>query len=117
MTELATFFVFRARRAATSFFRHWYLDGTSAILSATLRAVSGLERSVAVRVTLRHFSEPLYQDWSVVGRFLGVLFRSLRILFGTTLYLLLGVFSVALILVWALLPPFILYRIITTYGT
>lgn len=116
MIELITFLASRLRRAVSSFFRHWYLDGVRAILSATLRSISELERGVAVRVTLHHFFEPLYQDWSVFGRFLGVVFRSLRILFGVTLYLFLTLLSLLLILVWVIAPPFLAYRALTTYG-
>ncbi len=116
MTELIQFLALRLRRAISSFFRHWYLDGVRAILSATLRSISELERSIAVRVTLHHFSEPLYQDWSVFGRFLGVVFRSLRILFGVFLYLFLALLSLSLILIWVVAPPLLALRALTTYG-
>ena len=51
---------------------------------ATLTAA---DQSFAVAITLRHFFEPLYKDYSVIGRIFGIVFRTFRVVIGGVLYL------------------------------
>lgn len=98
--------LFLARVAG--FFRHWYADGSRAFM-ARYRAVSGsLEQTVASREMLHLLFRPLYGDYSVVGRIIGPIFRSLRLLGGffAHLFIALG-FGVAYI-AWLLVPPFLI---------
>jgi hypothetical protein len=87
-----------------SFLHHWYVHGTRAIWHAAVGQLEALDRTFAVKVTLRHFFEPLYKDYSPVGRILGIVFRTFRILIGAALYLV--VFSVygLAYLVWIAIP-------------
>ncbi|WP_297988485.1 hypothetical protein [uncultured Anoxybacillus sp.] len=60
---------------------------------------------------MRHWLQPLYQDRTIVGYVLGLFFRSGRILIGGVFYLLVFLIGIAFYLVWALVPPFLLFKI------
>ncbi|MEY4731814.1 MAG: hypothetical protein RL681_760 [Candidatus Parcubacteria bacterium] len=86
------------------FFHHWYVDGSRFFLSRFLNVFAGLEQSFALRTTFAHFFEPLYKDYSAVGRILGIPFRAGRVLLGGTFYVLFVVgFAVAYI-AWLAIP-------------
>jgi hypothetical protein len=91
------------------FFRHWYGDGSRAIGAAFMGALTNADRSFAVLITVRHFFEPLYKDYTVVGRIVGVVFRSFRILIGVFVYLFIAVLFAIVYLVWISIPAVILY--------
>ena len=59
---------------------------------------------IAFRVTLRYFSEPLYKDYSFVGRIFGVVFRTIRLGLGALVYAALGLCFGAVYLLWITLP-------------
>ena len=64
------------------FFHHWYVDGSRAFGRRFMTTLTTADRSLAVAITLRHFWEPLYKDYSIIGRILGIVFRSVRVVIG-----------------------------------
>lgn len=104
--------VYLVRRFAyhfLDFFHHWYVDGSRVIGRRFMATLTAADRSLAVAVTLRHFFEPLYKDYTVIGRILGVVFRSARILIGVVAYLLLFLLFLAAYLVWLAVPAVIIF--------
>ena len=101
---LANRFVFRV----SDFFRHWYVDGSRFFLVQFLNYVRTLDKTLALKVTFRHLFEPLYKDYTIVGTFLGPVFRIGRVLFGTLLYALIAIVAVILYAVWIFAPAIIL---------
>lgn len=97
------------------FFKHWYVHGFILHRQAASRAIEAIDRSVAFRVTLRHFGEPLYQDRSIVGYILGFFFRSARIFLGLLAYLFLYSLFAAAYIVWAGIPILLLFRMFGPY--
>jgi len=89
------------------FFRHWYVDASHWFLRAFVAAVSHFERTLAIRVTLRHLLEPLYKDYSIVGRILGPLFRTGRVAVGVVWYFILAALFALLYLAWLTVVPLI----------
>jgi|SRR5581483_11141812 len=94
------------------FFHHWYVDGSRAIGDQCMLSLAGADESFAIAITLRHFFEPLYKDYSAVGRVLGVIFRTGRIIVGSVVYLFIIVFFAIVYAVWLAIPPAILFFII-----
>ena len=91
------------------FFRHWYIDGSRIIAHVFITTLEDLDRSFAVKITLVHFFEPLYKDYSIVGRVLGFIFRSIRVAIGAIVYVFItGCFIVAY-LAWISIPPLLLF--------
>lgn len=86
------------------FFRHWYVDGSRWFIHGFVLYLEALDRTFALRVTARHFWEPLYKDYSPVGRVLGVVFRSARVCAALAAYLLVACVFLAIYLAWLSIP-------------
>lgn len=95
----------RAGRRVADFFRHWYWDGSKVFFHRALSLLEELDRTFAVRVTLVHFFEPLYQDYSIVGRILGLIFRTGRALIGAAVYAAVVGAAALIYAAWLLVPP------------
>ena len=91
------------------FFRHWYAGGTRVIAHAFITTLETIDKSLAVEITLHHFFEPLYKDYSIIGRILGIVFRSARVTIGMVVYLLVALGFFVAALVWVLIPPTLLF--------
>lgn len=91
------------------FFHHWYVDGSREIAHRFITSLAETDRSLALKVTLRHLTEPLYGDYSAVGRVLGVIFRLGRILVGVVAYLFIAIVFILFYLAWMLLPLVLLF--------
>jgi|SRR3989344_2275166 len=103
--------VFRLR----DFFHHWYEHGTQRIAHAFISLLESLDQTFAVAITARHFFEPLYKDYTVIGRIVGVVFRASRILLGLTLYLAVACVFAAIYFAWLALPPYIIWHVATGF--
>ena len=93
------------------FFRCWYADGSRVFFHHFISFLERLDQTFAVRVTLRYFFQPLYKDYTIVGRILGVVFRSGRLAIGMSVYACVAAVFLALYAVWLLIPLIILFYI------
>ncbi len=91
------------------FFHHWYADGSRAIGHRFMEALATADRSLAIKVTFRHFFEPLYRDYTAIGRILGVIFRTGRILVGLMIYAAIVVLFALFYLAWLALPAAVIF--------
>lgn len=108
MNIAAVYLLHRFFYRLTDFFYHWYMDGSRFLFHAFISTLERLDRIFAVKITLRHFFEPLYQDYSVIGRIVGVVFRTLRISLGFGAYVLVGAVFSAIYGAWLALPVVII---------
>jgi hypothetical protein len=92
-----------------SFFYHWYVGGSRVIGNKYMATLATMDESFAVGITLRHFSEPLYRDYSVIGRILGVVFRTGRILIGGIVYLFITIIFGVAYLAWLAVPALLVW--------
>jgi len=92
------------------FLKHWYWDSFVIFWDFLLKTLSRFDRIFAIKITARHWLQPLYQDRTIVGYFLGFIFRTLRIGLATAIYLLIFSLTMSLYLIWALTPPFLIIR-------
>lgn len=107
MADVALVYLFRRLMFRIgSFFEHWYHDGSVWFFHACISSLEHFDQTLAIRVTLAHFSEPLYKDYTIIGRVLGVIFRSGRICIGGIFYFFLVAIYAAFLLLWLLLPVF-----------
>ena len=105
LVYLAGRFLYRVRE----FIFDWYVG---AFRRASHTAVSFLERldqGIAWRITLRNLFQPMYQDMSIIGRALGLFFRSGRLLIGSIIYAVIIAVAVAIYLIWAAIPIYIVW--------
>ncbi len=76
----------------------------------TLLILGSLDQSFALRVNLRHFFDPLYQDHTALGHTLGVFFRGSRLAGAVVLYAAIVAAALFLYLSWAAIPIIILWK-------
>ncbi len=91
------------------FFHHWYVDGSRRFAHVFISALESADRTFAVKITLRHFFEPLYRDYSVIGRILGIVFRTGRIIIGSVIYLAIALIFAVIYLLWLVIPAVIIF--------
>jgi hypothetical protein len=91
------------------FFHHWYIDGSRHFAHVFISFLERLDEVFAVKITLKYFFHPLYGDYTIVGRVLGIIFRSFRILIGGAVYVLAGLVFLVIYLGWLAVPPIILW--------
>lgn len=86
------------------FFHHWYVDASRYFFHRFISFLENLDQTLAFQMTLRHMFEPLYKDYSIMGRILGPIFRFGRVLVGFVVYAIVGVLFLTFYLAWLLLP-------------
>jgi hypothetical protein len=106
------YLIYRLFYRIGDFFRHWYADGSRVIAHRFISTLEDVDQSLAVAITLRHFFQPLYKDYSVIGRILGVIFRTGRILIGGAIYLVIAALFFAFYLVWIAIPAAIIFLVL-----
>jgi hypothetical protein len=97
----------------TDFMSHWYIDGSRRFAHGYIDLLQSLDHALALRVTLHYFWRPLYGDYTIIGRILGVVFRTLRVLVALVVYAFISFFALILYVVWLslpFLPLFFAYR-------
>lgn len=91
------------------FFHHWYIDGSRAFGRRFMATLTAADRSFAVAITLRHFFEPLYKDYSIIGRIVGIVFRSARVVIGGMCYFFLALVFALAYIIWIAIPAVIIF--------
>jgi hypothetical protein len=104
MNFALVYLINRAFYRLGDFFYHWYVDASRNFTRWFVSFLEKLDRTLAIRVTFRYLFQPLYKDYTIVGRFLGFIFRSLRILLGLAVYLFLALVFLLLFAIWLLIP-------------
>lgn len=94
------------------FFHHWYVDGSRFIAHTFLSALTEMDKTFAVGITIGHFFEPLYKDYSIVGRILGIVFRFGRIVIGGVVYCVAAFICLCLYLIWIAIPVALIIYVI-----
>jgi len=93
------------------FLKRWYLEASLDYWAGFFERMRSFDRTLAVWINIRLWLQPLYGDYSIVGRILGPVFRTLRIVCGAFLYALFWAGAFLLWLAWLGAIPFILFRI------
>ena len=95
-----------------NFFKFWYIEGSNSFWEKSFFILKDFESEVAVIPTFYNLFSPLYQDYSIMGRFIGPVFRIFRIIFGLALYVILIALISVCYLIWMALPPLVLIMIL-----
>lgn len=109
MNFALVYLLHRALYRLGDFFHHWYIDGTRAFAHKFISLLEELDRTFAISITFRYLFQPLYKDYSVVGRIVGFVFRSGRILIGGVVYVFVAVLFLVAYFAWLVIPPAILF--------
>lgn len=112
MSNFALYLVERFLYRIVDFFHHWYIGASRYFLRGLFSFLTQLDSTFAVHITVRHFFEPLYKDYSPIGRIVGIIFRSGRVLIGSVIYIVLTAIFLAAYVAWLLVPILILLLIL-----
>ena len=110
MNFVLTYIIDRFFYRFFSFFYNWYVGGISVVAENFMKTLKDMDRTFAIAITIRYFFEPLYKDYSIVGRVLGVVFRSGRILIGFVVYLATAIMFLIFYVIWSLIPIILIYH-------
>ena len=106
-----TYLISRFFYRVFDFFHHWYMDGSKLFFHNMVSFLESLDQTIALRVTLKYFFQPLYKDYTVIGRILGVVFRTGRMAIGAVVYsVVIAVFMAGYIL-WLMAPVVLIYYV------
>ena len=109
------YLIHRVFYRVAEFFRHWYVGGFRAYWRFIIRTFEGFDHYFAWKITLNHFGEPMYGDYSFVGRCLSFVFRFFRLFLGSIFYA--GFLFVAafIFLLWILIIPYLFTRVFFSF--
>ena len=99
-----TYLIGRFAYHIMDFFHHWYTDGSRIFFYKFTSLLQRLDQSLALRMTLRYFFQPLYKDYSVIGRILGIVFRTCRAAIGIAVYAVVFAVSLIIYILWLAAP-------------
>jgi len=63
-----------------------------------------LDRRLAWKVTFKNLFQPLYKDYTIIGHILGFVFRSIRLLVASIIYIFLFFVALIVYFVWVAVP-------------
>ena len=105
LTYLAGRFIYRI----FDFFHHWYIEASKVFFHKLISFLESLDQTIALRVTLKYFFQPLFKDYTFIGRILGVVFRTGRILIGLAVYVFISVVFLAIYALWLSAPVILIF--------
>lgn len=94
------------------FWRHWYVGSFKIAGHILLSLLEKIDKRIALKITLKNFFQPLYQDRSFIGYCLGFIFRTIRLFFGGVSYLFIIILGLSIYLFWLAIPLLIIFEII-----
>ncbi|MDO8429976.1 MAG: hypothetical protein Q7S73_01245 [bacterium] len=101
-------------RRILDFLRHWYIHGFLRAIDVSYNILEKLDKIFALQITAKNWFQPLYQDYSIIGYLWGFVFRTARIFASLVIYGIFIILSSILFILWALLPPYVIYKIISS---
>ena len=111
LLSLSFFYLFRRLWYHIAiFFHRWYVDGSYFFARTWLSIFLSLEQTFALKITLAHFFEPLYQDYTLMGQIIGPIFRLGRVVVAGFFYTILCSVFLFLYILWISIPVMLLLQ-------
>ena len=88
-----------------SFFSFWYLTSSKSFWRKEIDFIKGIERDIGVFINLKLIFQPIFGDYSYMGRVIGPIFRISRVLIGFAIVSASVVVVIVVYLIWIILPP------------
>lgn len=111
MISAFTYLAYRFIYRIGEFLRHWYIKSMKIYASFVIDKLGDLDYYFAWKITLKNLFQPLYKDYSVIGYVLGFIFRVLRFLTASFVYIIVFVTALLIYIIWLLIPPFLATKI------
>ncbi len=110
MFEVVSYLISRIPVAIYQFFYDWYVRAFYAFWRRVYVIFKSWDRFIAFRPTLRHWFQPLFQDYTTLGYILGFIFRTSRVVIGGAGMLVIFSVSAAIYFIWASIPIYIGFK-------
>ena len=88
-----------------NFFSFWYVRSSKAFWRKEISFIKGIERDMGVLINLKLIFQPIFGDYSYMGRVIGPIFRMSRVLIGFIIMAISIVAVTAIYFIWIILPP------------
>jgi hypothetical protein len=96
---------FRIFKGISGFLSFWYVRGSQDFWHREVNMIKGVGRDIGVLINLKLIFQPIYGDYSLIGKLIGPIFRLCRVFFGILLAIFLSFLIIACYALWLLLPP------------
>lgn len=96
------------------FLRHWYVKSGKIYSNFVLNKLTQIDEVLALRITWNHLLEPLFKDYSIIGRILGFIFRTIRLIVAGIIYIFIFAIAIFAYFLWLLIPPAVVWQFFMT---
>jgi hypothetical protein len=87
------------------FLYFWYVKSSKDFWHRELVFIKDVERDIGLLINLKLLTQPIFGDYSYMGRIIGPIFRLGRVIFGFFLVLISLFAIIVSYVIWLLLPP------------
>ena len=95
----------RITKGTIKFFHFWYVQSSKDFWNREVAFLKQIEKDLGVVINLKLIFQPIFGDYSYMGRIIGPVFRLGRVLIGFII-MVASIFAVvAIYLIWIILPP------------
>jgi hypothetical protein len=110
---LFSYLVSEVFRRPLVFLKRWYVDASKRFWARVIEESASIDRIFAIKIMFRTLTQPLYGDYTIIGRIIGPIFRLSRIVLALPVFA--AYFSAALTIwiIWITLP---LYLVASALG-
>jgi hypothetical protein len=99
-------------KGVINFFYFWYVQSSRDFWNREIAFVKQIERDLGIMINLRLITQPIFGDYSYMGRIIGPIFRLGRILIGLLIIAVSFVVIIFVYLIWIILPLLVFLMII-----
>lgn len=92
-------------KGIVNFLYVWYVKSSRDFWRKEIDFIKGVENDIGVFINLKLLFQPIFGDYSYMGRVIGPIFRLGRVFFGFLIMLISLVTVIAIYLIWIILPP------------
>ncbi len=92
-------------RGIFNFFYFWYVSSSKSFWRKEIGFIKGIERDIGVFINLKLLFQPIFGDYSYMGRVIGPIFRLGRVLIGFIIMIISIAVILGIYLIWIILPP------------
>lgn len=90
----------------------WYIEDSRAFWNGFVGFLKFTDRDFGLIANIYNWLSPLYGDYSLIGKFIGPILRTLRILFFSLVYAVFFIVAVILYFLWLAAPAAIAVMIL-----
>ena len=92
-------------KGINQFLWFWYVQSSKDFWYREIAFLKQIERDIGVMINLKLITQPIFGDYSYMGRIIGPVFRLGRVLVGTIIMIVSIVVIILIYIIWIILPP------------